>query len=168
MMEDIDLQARLEENLIRDHAKHDISDKERCEIINRILKRHDISVAELGRRFGIPKTTLHYWMLWNKISDDEVSTLKSKGYSDADINRILRGMDGNSSIRKQIRDRVHDLHIDTELKAILKKLRAFHRHCPDTSPETLEILKDIVDTSNRIMIKIEKQRKQGRGSAYEG
>ena len=152
--EDLSLQEKLEENMLRDHTKHDIPPKDRCTIIRSIMKRRDISQTKCAAMFGVPKTTFHYWVLWDKLSEDEVGSLKKKGYSDADINKMLR-----SDTKALIVERIRGSYIDIELGKILSQMKVFQRHTVDGCDHvTVEVLKEIVNVSNRLIIKIEKHK----------
>lgn len=80
----------LVERYVRDLCKPDVDKHERAAIIAGYIDSKGLSQRAFGRRFGIPKSTVEDWLLYNQISPQEYAVLVAKGMKPVAIYRGLR------------------------------------------------------------------------------
>ena len=80
----------LVENYVRDLQKKELDKFERAAIIRQYIEDKHISQREFARRFGIPKSTVEDWLLYNNIHELDYSSMKKKGFNATEIYRLLR------------------------------------------------------------------------------
>lgn len=84
------IEEQLAERFIWDLKKPDIDRVDRALIIKKYMNKHKISGREFARRFDIPKSTIEDWLLFLKISKQELKELEKKGFGRKDIYKKLR------------------------------------------------------------------------------
>lgn len=96
-------------NLIQDFRKREIDPKERSEFIRAYMKNHNIGLKRASKILGIPKTTVHDWLMYEKVSTEKLKELEDKGHSKTQIYRALQ------------ENRVEELNEYSEFDALLRQ-----------------------------------------------
>jgi hypothetical protein len=142
-----DVSVLLELTMV-DLRKPEISPILRGRVVNNYLKSSGQTLSQAGRFLGIPKTTLHTWLMYNKIGEDKYAELVSSGLSKTQIHNIVKTPDRLHSIEKLN-------PYEFELEQMLKQARNIRYQCKqdDITLKMQGIIKDIVNELNRALIK---------------
>ena len=87
MNEKNDIDMLLRERYVSDLRKPEIDNKERALILKRVMEVNGWSIRELATQFGFKNSTVQDWLLWD---DGRVEIMRSEGFSDTEIYRVLR------------------------------------------------------------------------------
>ena len=105
---------KLKQNYIYDLNKKEIDKFERAAIIQDIINKEKLSQRAFAEKFGFAKSTVEDWLLWNKISREEVNQRLKDGQTESDIYRLLR--DNKTKILSEF------VNIDFVLEKTIHKL----------------------------------------------
>lgn len=79
------------ENVIIDWRKKDIPKVDKAKFIRAFMRKEDLSLRTFCKRFDIPKTTVHDWLLYEKVDPRVLRQLEKKGKTPTQIHRALQG-----------------------------------------------------------------------------
>lgn len=152
-----DLKNKLIVNMMLDMRKEDIDPFERAKLITEFMEDNNIpSQREMGRRLGVPHSTIQDWLRWNKITEKEYQGFKDRGMNHTDVYRILR--DNQTRSKDQY---VQLTKFDYELKKFHSLIRS-HIKNVECSHETESIINELKNDLNRLLMYIEKHRHKRR------
>jgi len=141
-------------NFLTELKRKEINPVERARIIEAYCKETGISIRGLAKELGISKTTLHYWLTYATIEKKDYTKLSNKGFSEPEINKIIN----SCSIQEINVDKVLELELNILLKDNTIKFKKFINE-PKINEITLELIKDLQNTLNRLELHVEKKLK---------
>lgn len=140
-------------NFLLDCRKKEIDKWQRAIILREYLDSHSLSQRQLAEQLGIPKSTIEDWLLWGRLTKEEYKRLKNKGLNHTQIYRLLRDnkkRPKSSFVNKSV--------LDIEVQECIKKLKPYINNGNGLyTPDSSELLKELVNTANRILMKAERQ-----------
>lgn len=139
-------------NFLMDQRKRDIDKKARATILREYMENNNLTQRSVGKELSIPHSTIHDWLLLDKISEEEYIKLKEEGHNDTAIYRMLRN---NNDDLKKIPLDILALRTAT-VKAKSFYHDAWSRTTEQLDPETSETIKELVNILNRLLIKGER------------
>jgi len=93
----------LKYNLICDFKKKDINPIERGRLIKEYMKENKMSIRAFMGEFGIPKSTVHDWVNFAKITEEKYDEYLKEGYTHTEIARdILRNHKDGNKFKKKV------------------------------------------------------------------
>jgi hypothetical protein len=138
------------ENVFMDFKKKDIDERLKAALIQNYRNKHRLSQRGFGDKFGIPYSTVQDWERWLKIPNDDWEKLKKQGLSKTDVYRELRNNQMN--VQKVVLTKL----VDVEIRKAHALVRPFVKDNLDYSEETASLVKDLVNTLNRILMRVDK------------
>lgn len=145
-------------NHFMDARKKEINRFARAKLLRVYMDKERLSEPELAKRFGVPKSTIYDWMLFDKITEDQYEKLKSKGIKDTQIYRVLHD---NTPIKE-----LNHIEEVTKLDAILEEwIREIKYYISGVNKEMISSMTDdlcheLVSQLNRLRMEIERVRKR--------
>lgn len=82
---------KLKYNYLMSLNKTPLDKIERARVIISYMEEYKLSGREFARIFNIPKSTVEDWLLYNRITAEELKQMKRLGLSHKDIYKYLRG-----------------------------------------------------------------------------
>lgn len=147
----VDILKKLTDHYIRDLQKKEIDRFERAKLLQAHIDSEGISQRELGRRYGISKSTVEDWLLWNNITEERYNALIREGASHTDIYRSLREDRGETKSELTT--------TDVLLKKLISEVRTHTKTC-GMSTETITLLHALRNELNILEMKLEQQAKK--------
>ena len=154
----MEISSKIIENIFRDFAKHDITHKERAELIQIYLDDNKLSQREFGKQFGISHSTIADWLLWNRTDSEQHEELKQHGFNDTEIYRTLR-----NNKKTQV-DRIVYGDFEKDVAHVIVKLEKYinwKHHDASSLPPIEELRQLILKIENRVKFVIELREKNG-------
>lgn len=149
-----DLKNKLVLNMMLDMRKEDIDPFERAKLIKEFMSENNIpSQREMGRRLGVPHSTINDWLRWDKITEDEYQGFKDRGMTHTDVYRVLRD---NTTKTKDCY--IELTKFDYEIKKFHSSIRPFIKKLK-CSKETESIIRDLINDLNRLLMYVDKKRR---------
>lgn len=146
---------KLKLNTIKDLGKDRLSVFERKDILKDIMQSNNISLTKISKLTGIPKSTLHGWLLFDNLSVREYRNLIDSGITKTEIFNSLKKSNDPAKITEYELD-LNLMKIDNCVNIIenlknkvIKKLDLL------ASIDTLNKFKKINNDTNYIIMKIE-------------
>lgn len=151
------ISAKLKNNYINDLKRLEIDPKERAQIIQDIMIRQDISQREFARRFGFPHSTIQDWLLWNRVTEEDIEQMREKGLTHTDIYRTLREDRNHTGV--VIAEKVLKFDIETKnyINLIKENIRLLEK-----STETIYLLQELRNYLSKLMFKLSQVHKPPR------
>jgi len=135
-------------NVLLDWQKHDIDKIERARFIKDYMKDHNISLRQLSVQTNIPKTTLHDWIAYDRLTKSQFKHLKNQGVTKTQIHKYLQYNLDKKYINVEVKP------IDIELKEVLSKLRKYNNGGIEGTTQSKELLREISNLVHSIMGKL--------------
>ena len=135
-------------NFIMDLKKKEVDPIDRAHLIKEFIRERKLSQRSFAYQFGIPKSTVEDWLLWNNIEREEKEKLQGEGISKTEIYRTLRK-------NKQIKNLTEKDFTDIKLKEISSMISPLIK-LKYKSSKTKDLIKEIIDKMNRMMMYYEK------------
>lgn len=145
-------------NVIMDWKKKNINPIDKARFLKAYIEKEGISQRELARRLDIPHSTIQDWISYAEIEQQDYNTLKELGYNETQIYKAVRN---NRLNKKRIKEIVNRKEINNQLK-LTNTLFYSYINNPEYDEYTLDLIKELVNTLNRLSIKIEKTMKGGK------
>jgi len=143
---------KIQETIVYDWQKPNLSKIERADIIIDYMKRKAYSINQMAKQLNIPKTTLFGWLLFGKMSEEEYNTLKKKGFSETDIFNKLKARDNNIEKLKP-----YELHLNQALLYAEKVEKTIPKTVSKITYQTLSKLSTVVfDIKKKTEMKVSK------------
>jgi len=140
----------LREWYVRDLTKPEIDKFERATILRAAIIDSGLSIRGFGEKYGINKSTVEDWLLYNRISEQEYNKLVASGVSPKSIYKTLRGDKKNlPSLEK----------IDIELLEMKNKIYAMRNQTP--THKTPQLIQELVNQLNEFHSNIILKNKKG-------
>lgn len=136
-------------NCLIDLKKKQLDPISRAKLIKSYLISNQISMRVLSKKIGIPLTTIHDWLSYNKINNKKLETMKQSGLSDTDIYNILR-----SSKYDKVSEISEISKLDLEVDRAIILFRPYILSQPKITPLTKHKLNELVNILNRIQVHI--------------
>lgn len=148
MIDNEELQIILE-NTLTDLRKKEISPLLRAKLVKEYMDRYEKTLGQTSAIFGIPKTTLHTWLNYNKISEEKYDELVDSGLTKTEIFQIVK----TPVVLKNVNKLNPYIH---ELRLMLIRVREMRLMIKDkqVEPELVELIKEVVNELNRALIKV--------------
>jgi len=144
-------ETKLTEHYIWELRKPTIDKFERAQILKEYMRDNQLSGRGFAAKFGFKKSTIEDWLLWNKLTEAQFKKMIRRGLTETNIYRLLRD---NKSVRSR---EYADM---TPLDIMIKRTTVFVKKQCSTmdsiSAHTFDLLRNMVDCSNRLMFKIER------------
>ena len=136
------------ENVLIDCKKPDISPLLRSKLVDNYMKIHKISLSNMSRELCIPKTTLHTWLNYGKITQEKYDELLNSGLTKTQIHNIVK-------TPNKLRDINKKSPYLFDLEDMLMRSRKIRRDTlpEELNPEMIILVKEIVNELNRLLIK---------------
>lgn len=138
-------------NFLVELKKKDIHPVDRANIIKDYMKVKNCSIKVLSMELGIPTATIHDYLNYSKLDKYEYSKLLDKGVTKTEIFKALR----NSDYKHK---RLHVNELNCLIEDINSRLRGYISN-PLYDDKTIELIKDLKNTLNRIELHIEQRLK---------
>jgi hypothetical protein len=158
--------SKLGHNILLDCKKKDISKIDRAKIIEQMIKTEGISLRELARQLEISHSTLQDWHMYSNIDEAHYEGMKSVGYNDKQIYKMLR--DGKTdklkieSAKTAMDLKSGPMPFDDMIKETNKIVRkAVTSPKFEKGPDTVDLLKDLVNNLNRLISRINLEKGNG-------
>lgn len=116
---DKDLIQRMLLRTITDLRKPDITPFERGQIVKAYLEQTGISIRQLAKEIGLPKSTVQDWAVFGKVDEAKYKEFKDAGYTDKDIYKSLRNQKGSEMTDATIGNQIKLFLLMTE-KSLIK------------------------------------------------
>jgi len=139
-------------NAMLDWRKKDIDKVERAKIIKQYMKDEKITIRDLAKELGIPKSTLDNWLLFARVSKEKIEELEEQGLGDTEIFRALRKTRTTSK-----EDIETSIEYDVEFERVLRKIN-FALKEDRLTKNTLKLAKDLRDKLDVLIEKFERKR----------
>lgn len=144
-------------NLLVDLKKKDVNPIDRADIIVKYLKEKDISVRELARELGMSHSTLQDWLDYNRVDKVTYTKLLDSGYSKKNVYRMLRSTRG---AKVEVFESITKIPLNAILRDAEMNIKE-HVNDPVFDEKTVDLIKDLRNTLNRLEMYIEKKQKKG-------
>ena len=145
----LEISPNAAKTFLLEFKKKAICPKERASIIRQVRMARGMSQRALAKEIGIPHSTLQDWELWNKIDQKQIDRALKAGFNMTDIYKSLRD---NHELKRIHREKNV---LDNTLRQANTDLRYFINK-PRQSPKTIQYAKDLINTINRILMRIDK------------
>lgn len=138
-------------NAVVDFKKTGITKYERAQLLSTYMRKHNMGMSVMGRYLGVPKTTIHYWLKWEKMPPVKHSVLLANGITETQITNALKcNKDVNELKPTAIVDRL------CIIQTLIKRIKL------DVNKQKLDmrvvtLLKEIKQETNRLLMKVEKE-----------
>lgn len=139
-----DIVRKLKAAYVCDLRKPEIDKLERARIIRSILNENKWSIRKMSMEFGIPKTTIEDWLLFEKLDAPQYAKLKGSDVKETELYRLLRSNKRLSSAQV-----VELTGLDYDVQRCIDILNR-HMVQPKGSPETQKLVKNLKDTIVRL------------------
>jgi hypothetical protein len=145
-------------NIFCDFKKKNIDQIEKAKLIKTYIEEKGISQREFARQFGIPHSTVQDWLLWDRVTPEQRKEMHKNGLKDYEIYDLLRN-NKHMSPKEVDNKLVKKNELDYELEQAISNLKIFKGiiHC---SKDTVNLISDLQEVLNRLLFKIEKERKR--------
>jgi DNA-binding transcriptional regulator YiaG len=140
----------LTQRYIRDLQKVDIDKFDRASIIRQYLDDNNLSIRRFAEEYGIPRSTVEDWLLWNKITEEKYNELLGQGLSHLQIYTSLRT---NKSQPKQELEPI-DFLLSKMSESVRLMIKTVKNN--DYSPQTIENIRQLRNQINILEMTIEK------------
>jgi hypothetical protein len=141
-----DVNTLIEATLI-DLRKPEVSPLLRAKLMETFIKRRHTSLRGASKLLGLPVTTAHTWLQYNKLSQEKYDELIESGLSKTQIHNIVKTPSKIGYVEK----------LDPyqyELEQMLKQARHIRMQTTTAiKPELEGLIKDIINELNRLLIK---------------
>lgn len=140
------------ENLILDWKKNKINKITKAKILRKYLDQKQLSLREFCKEFGIPKTTVHDWLMYERITTLDELKIHENGITKTELHK---GLQQGKSIREIAQKKKKIDYIDDELDAILSKIKSWHDKKLMKSNKTLKLINCIWNELNKLTTQLE-------------
>lgn len=141
-------EVKLFQRYLCDLKKMDLDKFERAKLIKDYMDKNNLSGRAFAKEFEIPKSTVEDWLLWNKITPARRDELKSKGYSESDVYRLIR-----DNKTKDITDMTEFDHTLDKAIRVLNSSKSAEK----ISPYTKEKIDLLIKAINTFKFRLEKR-----------
>ena len=133
-------------NFFLDMRKKDIDKRQRATLIAKYLKDNNMSGRQLAKELGIPHSTIHDWLLINRITPEVYDKYIEEGSNDTTIYRMLRN-------NKQAVPKDYDqCLIREELKKATVSFNKLINYGKKLDADTINDISKLVNVLNRILL----------------
>lgn len=139
------------ENSVIDFKKIVISKYQRAILLLAFMKHNNKSMTDTAKFLGLPKTTLHYWLKWEKLTPTRHAQLINDGITTTQITNALKRGDNIDKLKPTtIADSllIIQAHL-SKIKTTLVNGSVDHK--------VIAMLKAIVEDANYMLMRAEKK-----------
>jgi hypothetical protein len=144
-------------NFLVDLKKRDINPIDRAKIIRKYCNDQNISIRKLSTELGISHSTLQDWVDYERIDKLQYTKLLDSGYSKKSIYKMLRD---TRSDKKEF-ESITKIELNVILKDTDMRIKG-HINNTIFDAVTIDLLKELRNTLNRIELHIERENKNKR------
>ena len=141
-----DINTLLELTMV-DLRKPEINPLLRARVVNNYLKTSNQTLSQASRFLGIPKTTLHTWLMYNKIGEDKYAELLRGGLSKTQVHNIVK----NPSKLNEVSS-LNPYEYELEQLLVKAKHLRFESRNVKLNARITQMIKDIINELNRALI----------------
>lgn len=139
-------------NILIDFKKKEIDKWDKAKFLKDVCTTFNLSMRKLSEIIDVPHNTLQDWMMYARFTKEEYQTLEAKGLGRDDLRLLIR--DNKTQPKSRI---LNKPKIDIELEKARKLLNPLLTANKDSTIGTIQITKDLINTLNRILMKLEKK-----------
>lgn len=138
-------------NFIVELKRKDVNPVDRAQIIQEYMDENKLTIKKLSIESGLPTATIHDYINFNKIDKEEYTQLLDKGVTKTEIFKALR----NSEYKRK---KLTPNELNMLIEETTSRLKMYINN-PIFDKNTLDLIKDLRNTLNRLELHLEKRLK---------
>lgn len=146
-----ELYDKLTTRYIRDLQKTKMDPFERATILREYMQEHKMSIRGLAKEYGINKSTVEDWLLWNKLPETNYEELIQSGVTHTEIYRELR--------KKKIQEIPEINETTIILGRVIKEIKSLKKNS-EYNQETITLIHALRNELNILEMTIEQKEKR--------
>lgn len=151
-MNNLEILDKLMKNYVLDQKKSEINVFERAQIIRSILEKEEISVRTFATKYGLNRSTVEDWLMYNRIDEQEYRRLRDKGISMTAIYANLREKKTEAPSKSEI---------DFFLQEIKVKAKHYRNDEVNGTPRTMLLIEESIQELKQLATALIIKQKKG-------